>query len=102
MVLDTELRAFPYRSFDRKTDIFYQTDSLAFALELAPLMGADERTGDILAQLLSENMPAGARVQIIEGKLVSRPQLLCLARQQGALEQARMTTRLGRSRRRAC
>ena len=68
----------PYRSYDRKTNLFYQTDSVAFALEVAPLMGADERTGEILAQLLSENIPAGARVQILAfqsprvGSLIAR------------------------------
>ena len=55
----------PYRSYDKKAEIFYQTDSIAFALEIAPLMGADERTGEILAQFLSEGMPAGSRVQIL-------------------------------------
>ena len=55
----------PYRSYDKKTEIFYQTDSIAFALEIAPLMGADERTGEILAQFLSEGMPANSRVQIL-------------------------------------
>jgi len=55
----------PYRSFDGQRDIFYQTNSIGFALEIAPLMGADERTGEILAQLLSESIPANARVQIL-------------------------------------
>ncbi|MEP3145533.1 type IV secretion system protein TraC [Qipengyuania citrea] len=55
----------PYRSFDRKTDIFYQTDSIGFALEVAPLVGADERTGEILAQFLSEGMPSASRLQIL-------------------------------------
>ncbi|WP_066542669.1 type IV secretion system protein TraC [Sphingomonas sp. CCH18-B1] len=55
----------PYRSFDPKTEIFYQTDSIAFALEVAPLTGADERTGEILAQFLSEAMPPCSRLQIL-------------------------------------
>ncbi|MDQ2762635.1 MAG: DUF5934 domain-containing protein, partial [Pseudomonadota bacterium] len=55
----------PYRSFAKKTGIFYQTDSIAFALEVAPLMGADERTGEILAQFLSEGIPSNARVQVL-------------------------------------
>lgn len=55
----------PYRSYDKRKEIFYQTDSIAFAIEIAPLMGADERTAEILAQLLSEGIPANARVQIL-------------------------------------
>ena len=55
----------PYRSFDRKNEIFYQTDSIAFALEVAPLVGADERTGEILAQFLSEGMASASRLQIL-------------------------------------
>ena len=55
----------PYRSYDARHDLFYQTDSIAFALELAPLMGADERTGEIIAQMLSESVPPSARVQLL-------------------------------------
>lgn len=55
----------PYRSFDRKTEIFYQTNSIGFTLEVAPLVGADERTGEILAQFLSEGLPPASRVQIL-------------------------------------
>ena len=68
----------PYRSFDRKTDIFFQTNSIAFALEVAPLMGADERTGEIIAQLLSENIAPGSCVQVLAfqsprvGSLIAR------------------------------
>ena len=61
---------FPYRSYDKKAEIFYQTDSIAFALEIAPLIGADERTGEILAQFCrkacrpargSRSLPSRAR-----------------------------------------
>ena len=55
----------PYRSYDRKNEIFYQTNSIGFALEVAPLVGADERTGEILAQFLSEGLPPASRVQIL-------------------------------------
>ena len=54
----------PYRSYDAKTELFYNTDSLAFAIELAPLMGADERTGEILTQFLSEGIPSAGCLQI--------------------------------------
>ena len=75
----------PYRSFDRKTDIFFQTNSIAFALEVAPLMGADERTGEIIAQLLSENIPAGHSASdsdptpVVECKPATRAPLVWLA-----------------------
>ena len=55
----------PYRSYDAKTELFYNTDSIAFAIELAPLMGADERTGEILTQFLSEGIPAAGCLQIM-------------------------------------
>lgn len=55
----------PYRSYDRKNEIFYQTNSIGFTLEVAPLVGADERTGEILAQFLSEGLPPASRVQIL-------------------------------------
>lgn len=54
----------PYRSYDPKTGIFFNSASRGFVLELAPLVGANERTGDILAQLLSENIPAPGSLQI--------------------------------------
>ena len=34
----------PYRSFDPKTGIFYNSASRGFVIEAAPLVGADERT----------------------------------------------------------
>ena len=33
----------PYRSYDAKSGLFINTESLGFVLELAPMMGADER-----------------------------------------------------------
>ncbi|MET0521793.1 MAG: TraC family protein, partial [Jiangellaceae bacterium] len=55
----------PYRSFDAKKDVFYNTDSIAWAIEVTPLLGADDRAGDILTQFLSEGVPAGCGVQIL-------------------------------------
>lgn len=39
----------PYRSYDPKTGIFYNSASRGFVIEVSPLVGADERTGEILA-----------------------------------------------------
>lgn len=55
----------PYRSYDPETRLFINTASMGFILELAPMVGADERTGDILTQFLSDGLPAGCEVQII-------------------------------------
>jgi conjugal transfer ATP-binding protein TraC len=55
----------PYRSYDPATRLFINTASMGFIVELAPMVGADERTGDILTQFLSDGLPAGCEVQII-------------------------------------
>ncbi|SEK04117.1 conjugal transfer ATP-binding protein TraC [Sphingobium sp. AP50] len=46
----------PYRSYDPRTGIFYNSASRGFVLEVAPMVGADERTGEILAQFISEGI----------------------------------------------
>ncbi|ATI80550.1 type IV secretion system protein TraC [Sphingobium yanoikuyae] len=53
----------PYRSFDARTGIFYNSASRGFVIEAAPMVGADERTGEILAQFLSEAIPAPGCLQ---------------------------------------
>lgn len=53
----------PYRSYDPKTGIFYNSASRGFVIETAPLIGADERTGEILTQFLSEAIPAPGCLQ---------------------------------------
>jgi conjugal transfer ATP-binding protein TraC len=58
----------PYRSYDPATRLFINTDSMGFIVELAPMVGADERTGDILTQFLSDGLPDGCEVQIIHWK----------------------------------
>ncbi|KHS42211.1 type IV secretion system protein TraC [Novosphingobium subterraneum] len=55
----------PYRSYDPETRLFINTASMGFILELAPMVGADERTGEIFTQFLSDGLPAGCEVQII-------------------------------------
>ncbi len=55
----------PYRSFDAKTNIFHNSGAREIAVELAPMVGADERSADIIAQCLSEGVPPGATVQIV-------------------------------------
>ena len=53
----------PYRSYDQKTGIFYNSASRGFVVEVSPLVGADERTGEILTQFLSEGVPAPGCLQ---------------------------------------
>ncbi|WP_242128549.1 type IV secretion system protein TraC [Sphingobium sp. Sx8-8] len=53
----------PYRSYDAKTGIFYNSASRGFVLEVAPMVGADERGGEILAQFLSEAIPTPGCLQ---------------------------------------
>jgi conjugal transfer ATP-binding protein TraC len=53
----------PYRSYDAKTGIFYNSASRGFVVEASPLIGADERTGEILAQFLSEAIPTPGCLQ---------------------------------------
>ncbi|RIA46276.1 conjugal transfer ATP-binding protein TraC [Hephaestia caeni] len=55
----------PYRSFDQKTSLFFNSGSRGFTIEAAPLVGADERTAEILTQFLSEAIPAQCCVQIL-------------------------------------
>lgn len=55
----------PYRSYDAKSRMFINTESLGFVLELAPMMGADERSGEILTQFLSDAVPSGCEIQLV-------------------------------------
>ncbi len=55
----------PYRSYDAKHRMFVNTASMGFVLELSPMMGADERSGEILTQFLSDAVPSGCQIQII-------------------------------------
>ena len=55
----------PYRSFDAKTNIFHNAAAREICIEIAPMVGADERSADIIAQSLSEGVPAGATVQFV-------------------------------------
>lgn len=55
----------PYRSYDEEKELFYNTESLGFVMELTPLLGADERTGEIIANFLSSGVPSASDVQIV-------------------------------------
>ncbi|MEL6238923.1 MAG: DUF5934 domain-containing protein, partial [Pseudomonadota bacterium] len=53
-----------YRSYDEDTGLFYQTRSKGFVLELAPLIGADERTAEIIGTLFADVLQPGTRFSI--------------------------------------
>ena len=54
-----------YRAYASVEQIFHLTRSKGFILELAPLIGADERIGDILTSIISDVLVAGCEFQII-------------------------------------
>ena len=55
----------PYRVFEPSQRLYLNARSIGFVLAVAPLVGADERTGDLLGQFFSEGLPPGACVQIV-------------------------------------
>ncbi|MCW2406890.1 conjugal transfer ATP-binding protein TraC [Sphingobium sp. B1D7B] len=55
----------PYRSYDPASGLYFNSGSRGFVLEVSPLIGADERTGEIIGQFLSEGIPQGACIQIM-------------------------------------
>lgn len=55
----------PYRVFDESAGLYRNARSKGFILEVTPLIGADERTGEILGQFFSEGLPQGACLQVL-------------------------------------
>ncbi|MBJ7499647.1 MAG: type IV secretion system protein TraC [Sphingopyxis sp.] len=56
----------PYRSYDQKNALFYNSASRGFVIEAAPMVGSTERTGEILTQFLSEGVPAQGCIQFCQ------------------------------------
>jgi len=54
-----------YRAFSPAEQLFHLTRSKGFVLELAPLIGADERISDILGTLFADVLLPGCQFQII-------------------------------------
>ena len=54
----------PYRSFDPKTKIFYNSATRGFVLECTPMLGATEQSHEMLAQFLSEGIPTPGALQV--------------------------------------
>lgn len=55
----------PWRAYDPTSRIFINRASCGFVVELLPLVGADDRVGEILAQFLQEGPPKGSSVQFL-------------------------------------
>jgi conjugal transfer ATP-binding protein TraC len=55
----------PYRVYDPTSRLYLNARSKGFVLAVTPLIGADERTGEILGQFFSEGLPAGACLQVL-------------------------------------
>jgi conjugal transfer ATP-binding protein TraC len=65
LVLDMLSDYLPYRVYDPETRLYFNAGSKGFILAAAPLVGADERTGELLGQFFSEGLPAGACLQVL-------------------------------------
>lgn len=55
----------PYRVFDTSNRLYFNSGSKGFILSVTPLIGADERTGEILGSFFSEGLPPGACLQVL-------------------------------------
>src|SRR3546814_2760018 len=55
----------PYRSFDQKNGLYYNSASRGWILEVSPLVGADDRTSEIISQFLSAGIPDKTSIQIL-------------------------------------
>ena len=55
----------PYRVFDTNNRLYFNSGSKGFILSVTPLIGADERTGEILGSFFSEGLPSGACLQVL-------------------------------------
>ena len=53
----------PYRSYDPKTQIFFNSASRGFVLEVSPMIGVSEAQADILTQFISEGIPTPGMLQ---------------------------------------
>lgn len=65
LLLDMLSDWLPYRVFDSRTRLYLNARSKGFILGVTPLIGADERTGEILGQFFSEGLPPGACLQVL-------------------------------------
>ena len=55
----------PYRTFDKAQGLYYNEKSTGFLLEANPLIGASQATATILTGMITDGVPAGCTIQII-------------------------------------
>ena len=65
LMLDMLSDWLPYRVYDPQSRLYVNARSKGFVLAVTPLIGADERTGEILGQFFSEGLPPGACLQVL-------------------------------------
>ena len=65
LLLDMLSDWLPYRVYDPASRLYVNARSKGFILSVTPLIGADERTAEILGQFFSEGLPEGSCVQIL-------------------------------------
>ena len=65
LMLDMLSDWLPYRVFDPARRLYFNARSKGFILSVTPLIGADERTGEILGAFFSEGLPPGACLQVL-------------------------------------
>lgn len=53
-----------YRSFDEEKRIFHQVRSKGFIIELAPLVGANDRVNDVIGSLFSDILLPGTKFSV--------------------------------------
>lgn len=56
---------FPYRTFDAETGLYLNRRSVGFIIEATPLLGADDRIVDILADLFRDGIEDHTHIQVI-------------------------------------
>ncbi len=56
---------FPYESYDPKTQLFYNRDSIGFVLETLPLVGASEEMQKEISSLFQYILPEGSSLQVM-------------------------------------
>ncbi|WP_421837574.1 type IV secretion system protein TraC [Novosphingobium sp.] len=65
LMLDVLSDWLPYRVWDPRHRLYLNARSKGFVLGVTPLIGADERTAEILGAFFSEGLPGGACLQIL-------------------------------------